>query len=93
MIDQREPGGYWNDYSKQHVTRIPKSSSISFSTSKPVKKSEVYHAYNLGVDNFKDARLDAFQAAFSFVCFNDIIYETDTGLIVKDCKYHELATM
>lgn len=88
MIDQRE-----SRYSWENTPPVVKSTKVEYATSKPIKKSEVYHAYNLSIDNFKDARLDAFQAAFSFVCFNDIIYETNTGLIVKDCKYHELATM
>lgn len=90
MIDQRESRSSWES---SNITRTSKPTKVEYSTTKPIKKSEVYHAYNLGIDNFKDARLDAFQACIPFICFNEIIYETNTGLIVKDCKYHELLNM
>jgi hypothetical protein len=64
-----------------------------YSLSRPIKKSDVYHAYNLGVDDFKNALIDSFQACFDFLCFNDVIYETNTRLVVKDCNYDDLLTM
>lgn len=90
MIDQRESRSSWES---SNITRTSKPTKVEYSTTKPIKKSEVYHAYNLGIDNFKNARLDAFQACIPFICFNEIIYETNTGLIVKDCKYPELLNM